>query len=528
MKNRLSIQQRLILPIVLLGVVALISNMIAIFSIHNVNANAANIVDNYMVGQSRLEEIRRSILNIHKVALSHIVAADYETMVKEVAQIKAEEKKLEADLEEFAAYIRKSEEGTFSQLLENYDSFKHALIDLVCASADSKTQEAYGFANGDVAAYGAAVEENIDQLDQSIRTQTEAARKRLMIVYGISIGIGILSSIIGVVLVLFAIRIILRYVVKPMKGMLLSLQGSSKRIDGVTGEVLKRTKTSNQSAKDLASLVKELSSAIQQVASNVALINTSAAGVKKDVNNMAEECGIITNYSSEMRMRADEMEHSAKENVKVIEAKVTEILSLLDDAIKKSSSVDQVNILTKDILNIVSTTNLIALNASMEAARAGTAGKGFSVVANEIRQLADSCGETAGRIQNVNEVVTGAVHNLSRQSQELVDYLKESVLTEFQSFVASGKQYKDDSVYVGRAMDAFYERTEHLRSSMEEIANSIGSISKAMDEGAAGITGAADSTKNLEQDMANITGKMDVNKEIVEELKKQMEVFVDL
>ena len=49
-----------------------------------------------------------------------------------------------------------------------------------------------------------------------------------------------------------------------------------------------------------------------------------------------------------------------------------------------------------------------------------------------------------------------------------------------------------------------------------------------MDEGAAGITGAADSTKNLEQDMANITGKMDVNKEIVEELKKQMEVFVDL
>ena len=84
MKSRLSIQQRLILPIILLGIVALISNVIAIFSIHNVNANAANIVDNYMVGQSKLEEIRRSILNIHKIALSHIVAADYETMVEEV------------------------------------------------------------------------------------------------------------------------------------------------------------------------------------------------------------------------------------------------------------------------------------------------------------------------------------------------------------------------------------------------------------------------------------------------------------
>ena len=523
MKSRLSIQQRLILPIILLGIVALISNVIAIFSIHNVNANAANIVDNYMVGQSKLEEIRRSILNIHKIALSHIVAADYETMVEEVAQIKAEEEKLDADLEEFVVYVRKSEEVFWAELLDNYDSFKHALIDLVSASADSKTQEAYAFANGSVAEFGAAVEENIDQLYLSINTQTTAARKRLMIVYAISIGIGVISSIIGVALVLFAIRIILKYVVKPIKNMLRSLQGSSDRIDGVTGEVLKRTKTSNKSAKDLASLVKELSSAIQQVASNVSMINTSAAGVRTDVNNMSKECGIITNYSSEMRMRADEMEQSAKENVRIIEAKVTEILSLLDDAIKKSSSVDQVNILTKDILNIVSTTNLIALNASMEATRAGEAGKGFSVVANEIRQLADS-----GRIQNVNEVVTGAVHNLSRQSQELVDYLKKSVLTEFQSFVASGKQYKDDSVYVGRAMDAFYERTEHLRGNMEDIANSIGSISKAMDEGAAGITGAANSTKNLEQDMANITGKMDVNKEIVEELKKQMEVFVDL
>ena len=101
-------------------------------------------------------------------------------------------------------------------------------------------------------------------------------------------------------------------------------------------------------------------------------------------------------------------------------------------------------------------------------------------------------------------------------------------MTEFRSFVDSGKQYKDDSVYVGRAMDAFYERTERLRGTMEEIANSIGRISKAMDEGAVGITGAADSTRKMEKNMTDITEKMDVNQEIVAELKKQMEMFVDL
>jgi methyl-accepting chemotaxis protein len=528
MKSRLSIQQRLILPIILLGVVALISNILAIFSIHNVNANAANIVDHSMVGQSRLADIRRSILNTHKMALSHIVATDYKTMIEVVAQIKAEEKMLDAELADFSGYITQKEQASYQQLLTDYDSFKHSLVDLVCASADSKTQEAYAIANGDVASFGAAIEGNILQLDEAIRTQTSDARQRLLIVYGISIAAGAFSIVIGLILVLFAIHIILKYVIRPIKSMLLSLQESSKRIDDVTKEVLKRTKTSNQSARSLASLVRELSSAMQNVAGNASQINNSAADIRSDVSNMAEECGTITAYSSGMRIRADAMQQSAKTNVEVIETKVKEILILLDDAIKKSNSVDQVSTLTKDILAIASTTNLIALNASVEAARAGSAGKGFAVVANEIRQLADSCGETASHIQNVNEVVTGAVHNLSSQSQELVDYLKESVLTEFQSFVGSGKQYQDDSVYVGRAMDAFYERTGRLRETMEGIAGSIGSISKAMEEGAAGITGVADSTRKMEKDMADITKKMDTNQEIVEELKKQMELFVDL
>ena len=76
-------------------------------------------------------------------------------------------------------------------------------------------------------------------------------------------------------------------------------------------------------------------------------------------------------------------------------------------------------------------------------------------------------------------------------------------------------------------IDAFNNRTDRLSSSMIEIADSIGSITKAIDEGATGITGVADSTKSLVEDMADITGRMDTNREIVEELKKQMEVFAD-
>ena len=147
MKNKLSIQQRLILPIILLGAVALISNILSVFSVNN--ANASKIVDNYMVGSELLQNIRHTTTNIHKMALSHIVATDYDTMISVVAQIKEQEEILEAYLEEYEKYVAEDEKEIYSQLLNNYDSFKHSLVYLVCASADSKTQDAYAYANGD-------------------------------------------------------------------------------------------------------------------------------------------------------------------------------------------------------------------------------------------------------------------------------------------------------------------------------------------------------------------------------------------
>ena len=229
-----------------------------------------------------------------------------------------------------------------------------------------------------------------------------------------------------------------------------------------------------------------------------------------------------------MNDRANAMQQSAKNSAEITSAKAEEILHTLNDAIEKSKSVDRIQTLTDEILAISQQTKLISLNASVEAANAGTAGEGFAVVAKEVRDLAHSSQDTANRIRDINSVVIAAVHNLSENAQHLIDYMSQSVLTEFEAFVQSGSQYREDAVYIHHAMDEFHEQTERLKHSMSDIADSIGTITKAIDDGAGGIAGVAGNTKNLALDMEDITQRMGVNQKIVEGLKKETVVFDNL
>lgn len=205
--------------------------------------------------------------------------------------------------------------------------------------------------------------------------------------------------------------------------------------------------------------------------------------------------------------------------------KVGNILDVLNKAIEDSKSVDQVNNLTNDILNISSQTNLLALNASIEAARAGEAGKGFAVVADEIRQLADSSRETANKIQSINSVVVAAVNNLSDNANNLVSYLQQTILPEFQTFVDGGVKYKENASYIENAMDEFVEKTDVLKKNMDEIAHSINTITTVVDDGAAGVNNAAISTQGLVEDIVNISNKMIENKGIAQNLKNSTNIF---
>ena len=569
---RISLKMIILVPVIILGIVAVFSNVTALVNLKRVNSTATHIVEENLSNISSLSELQNEAQNIHKLALSHIIASDFDTMVSLVDSVRLEEAKLDAMLDKYAVNIPEGDEEAFNQLLSSYEGLKYEIANLLAYSGNSKKTEAYELANGAIADYSNDMQTRIQLMIDNANTQSSLAGEELARQYNSARVRNIFIIAVCLVLILVALYGVFMFVIRKLnvtnkelsqiikgidkregdltrrvsilsndevadlgKGINTFMEklqhimkliiSNSQKLEAVVGDVEQSIRTSNDSAADLSAVTEELSATMQEIENAASVINQNADAVLDKVVEIAEKSGSINDYSKEMKKNADKLEADARSNMEQTSVKVEEILNVLNQAIEQSRSVEQVNGLTNDILNISSQTNLLALNASIEAARAGDAGRGFAVVADDIRQLADSSRETANRIQQINGVVTNAVHNLSDNAGNLVEYMRESILPEFESFVEGGAQYRDNATYIETVMNEFTEKTDALKSEVDAIAGSISNITNAIEEGARGVSGAAQSTQTLVTDMDNINEKMNENKEIAAALLKETDIF---
>lgn len=573
-KKRTSLKALILVPVFILGILSVLSNVMAVNNIRKVNRNASRIADDCMNSISELSAIENETQSIHKLGLSHIIATDLNTMISIVEEMQTEQETLEQELEDYRKYVEPEDESSYETVVSNYETMKYELGNLMAYSALGKNTEAYALANGVVSESSMAIQNEINVMKEHANTAASDARERLSDVYlGALVSNGIIIAI-SVTLLMVALYCVIRFVIKPIlatnkdirdiisgidKGegdltrrvavlsndeiadlgnginlfmdklqqILKMIIENTNHMENVVREVGESVATSNDSATDLSAMTEELSATMQDVGHSVSVINNNTENVRGDVEMIAHKSGEINEFSKEMKVNADKMESDARNNMDKTNETIGIILEGLGKAIEDSHSVGQVTSLTDEILNISSQTNLLALNASIEAARAGEAGKGFAVVADEIRGLADSSRETANRIQQINSVVVAAVNNLSDNANELVGYIQNAILPEFEAFVESGVKYRDNASYIENAMQEFTAKTDMLKKNIDEIALSISAITTAVDEGAEGINGAAKSTQNLVEDIVNISDKMNENKVIAQTLQKSTHVFAN-
>ena len=574
-QGRFSTKMIILIPVFVIGIISIISSVLAVKNIRKVNENATQIANGYMVCIADLGSIQTETEKIHRLGLSHIAATDLDSMISLVDVIRSEQTVLDEYLSDFEQFIDDSDRENYEAILSNYEGLKYENANLMAYSANGDKEAAYALANGAISEYADKIDQNITAIQEVVNNNADTAKQQLTKVYKYSLTVSFVTIAVSMASLLFAVFSVLKMVIVPlsktkneineiiddidrregdltrrvtiMENQEVAAVGSginlfmgklqdifktiihnSKRMETVVNEVRESVMTSNSSVSDLSALTEELSATMQEMSDNAALINSNTESVAGEVNQIAERTTEINNYTKEMKGHADSMESAARSNMESTGTKVNEILEVLNRAIEDSNSVNQVNSLTDDILNIASQTNLLALNASIEAARAGDAGRGFAVVATEISQLAAASQEAANRIQQINSVVTQAVHNLADNANGLVQYMNESILPEFEEFVTAGSEYKNKATYIENVMNEFESKTDSLKNTMVEIQRSINTIAHAIEEGAKGVSNAADSTQVLVTDMENISNRMDENFEIATDLKKETAIFTKI
>lgn len=313
--------------------------------------------------------------------------------------------------------------------------------------------------------------------------------------------------------------------IEQLQGIMNIIKTQSEHMDELTSKIGANVQDSNESAGNISATMEQMSASMEEIAATIGQIAEGSDTVLREVQNMNSSVDNGVELVQKIKNRAGRMHQNTIAGKDRTSSKIIEIWEMLNEALEESRSVEKIKQLTGEILDITSQTNLLSLNASIEAARAGEAGKGFAVVADEIRALADSSANTANNIQNISNLVIGAVEKLAGNAETMLQFVDEKVLQDYDEFVVVVEKYERDADSMNSLIENFSQNTGEIHETISAMTSGLNDISVAVDESAKGVTNVAESAVSLVASMSQIQQQSISNQEISEQLSNEVGRF---
>ena len=316
--------------------------------------------------------------------------------------------------------------------------------------------------------------------------------------------------------------------IETLQGVIKEVKDGSNILNSSADSMTLQIEKASDNITNTSAALEELSASMDTVSSTADQISGRLDEVKEATSEIRQEAANGASTAENIKKEADEIKNEAlrkKENTGI---KVEELSAVLEKSVKDSEKVAQINELTKVILDIASQTNLLALNASIEAARAGEAGKGFAVVAEEISALADNSRQTAGNIQTISNEVTEAVNTLSTNAMDVIQFINNDVLNDYDIFVETSDKYENTAVVMDDILDKFNKKADNLNNIMDKMADSVESITESVKESTQAINLSAANSTEIVGQIQGISEAMGENNRVTEQLSSSTKKFANL
>lgn len=299
---------------------------------------------------------------------------------------------------------------------------------------------------------------------------------------------------------------------ESMENMQEQIRDSFHSIIEETHDVRKNMDISTEKVSGLASRIDQINgiattraAEMEETAATTDMMRTSAQEIQSAIEEITSNANNGKQLATDITVRATRLKQDVNNSTERAKSLTADISQRLKEAIAKSDKVNEITDLSNGIMSIADQTTLLALNASIEAARAGEQGRGFAVVADEIRKLATDSSEKVNAIQSVTSEVIAAVKNLSDNSAKAIDFIGNTVMSDYQMMVGIGDQYYKDAQSIGSVVSDVESSAAELTGAINHMATSINEIATANDEGAQGVTDLAQSTADISEGAQNIS-----------------------
>lgn len=311
---------------------------------------------------------------------------------------------------------------------------------------------------------------------------------------------------------------------QALRSMVQQIREQSANIHQASGQLEENATATSGNVDSVETAVNEIATGAtsqatetQRATEDVVMMGTMIENTSTQVENLNSTAVEMSNASASARDALEELNHINEKAIESIEVIYQQTHTTNESALK-------IKDVTELIASIAEETNLLSLNASIEAARAGDAGKGFAVVASQIQKLAEQSNASTKKIDDIIHMLLtdseNAVHTME-EVREVMHQQSEKVEQTKQVF-GSVNQGIDQSI---SGMEAISEHTRQLDHARENIVDTVQNLSAIAQENAASTEETNAVVMEIGGVMQQISGNAQGLRRIADILEKNMETF---